>query len=49
MGHHHQSATAVNPSGVISASGFGALPGASPGSWIEIYGSNAQHDTRLGH
>jgi uncharacterized protein (TIGR03437 family) len=26
--------------GVISASGFGALPSIAPGSWIEIYGAN---------
>lgn len=29
-----------------SASSFGALPTAAPGSWIEIYGSNLAVDTR---
>src|SRR5262249_50878743 len=33
--------------GVFSASGFGALPSATPGSWIEIYGSNLATTTRM--
>ena len=33
-------------SGVISASGFGALSGIAPGSWIEIYGTNLAPTTR---
>jgi uncharacterized protein (TIGR03437 family) len=33
-------------SGVISASQFGALPSAAPGSWIEIYGTNLAPLTR---
>ena len=33
--------------GVISASAFGALSAAAPGSWIEIYGSNMASTTRL--
>jgi uncharacterized protein (TIGR03437 family) len=32
--------------GVISASGFGALVTAAPGSWIEIYGENLAGTTR---
>jgi uncharacterized protein (TIGR03437 family) len=32
--------------GVISASQFGAFPSTTPGSWIEIYGSNLAADTR---
>ena len=32
--------------GVISASGFGAFPSISPGSWIEIYGTGLASDTR---
>jgi uncharacterized protein (TIGR03437 family) len=33
-------------SSVESASGFGGLASAAPGSWIEIYGSNLAPDTR---
>jgi uncharacterized protein (TIGR03437 family) len=36
----------INPGQVISAGAFGAFPAASPGSWIEIYGSNLASDTR---
>ena len=32
--------------GVVSASDFGALSGISPGSWIEIYGTNLAPTTR---
>jgi uncharacterized protein (TIGR03437 family) len=32
--------------GVVSAGGFGGFPAVSPGSWIEIYGSNLAADTR---
>jgi len=32
--------------GVVSASAFGELAAASPGSWIEIYGSNLADETR---
>jgi len=32
--------------GVVSASAFGTLPGISPGSWIEIYGTNLAVDSR---
>ena len=32
--------------GVISASGFGALPAIAPGTWIEIYGTNLAPTTR---
>lgn len=41
-----QQPPSVNAGGVISASGFGALPGAAPGSWIEIYGANLASTTR---
>jgi uncharacterized protein (TIGR03437 family) len=37
---------AVNSGGVISAGAFGAFKAASPGSWVEIYGSNLAIDTR---
>lgn len=33
--------------GVVSASAYGALTSAAPGSWIEIYGSNLATDSRL--
>jgi uncharacterized protein (TIGR03437 family) len=36
----------ISPGGVVSASAFGAFPDVSPGSWIEIYGSNLARDTR---
>src|SRR5580658_5976914 len=39
-----QSPPTINSAG--SASSFGALPTAAPGSWIEIYGSNLAVDTR---
>jgi uncharacterized protein (TIGR03437 family) len=32
--------------GIVSASAFGGFSSASPGSWIEIYGSNLAGDTR---
>ncbi len=38
---------AVSSGGVVSASAFGKLPAAAPGSWIEIYGSNLAAGTRL--
>jgi len=37
---------AVNSSGVVSASAFGAFPAVAPGSWIEIYGSSLSFDAR---
>ena len=37
---------AIPSGGVVSASAFGGLPSVSPGSWIEIYGSNLAADTR---
>ena len=37
----------VSNGGVISNSGFGALPAIAPGSWIEIHGSNLSTDARL--
>ena len=39
-------APAISSGGVVSASSFGAFPTVSPGSWIEIYGSNLAADTR---
>jgi uncharacterized protein (TIGR03437 family) len=36
----------IYPSGVVSASAFGTLPGIAPGSWIEIYGTNLAVDSR---
>ena len=37
----------VSKGGVVSASQYGALAAAAPGSWIEVYGSNLATDTRL--
>jgi uncharacterized protein (TIGR03437 family) len=37
---------AISPNGIVSASAFGEFSFASPGSWIEIYGSNLAVDTR---
>jgi uncharacterized protein (TIGR03437 family) len=37
---------APSTGGVVSASAFGEFPYASPGSWIEIYGSDLASDTR---
>jgi len=39
-------APVVKSGGVISASGFGAIPAVGPGSWIEIYGTNLASATR---
>jgi uncharacterized protein (TIGR03437 family) len=36
----------VSPRGVISAGGFGGFSSATPGSWIEIYGSGLGPDSR---
>ena len=36
----------VGAGGVVSASAFGEFTSVSPGSWIEIYGSNLAVDTR---
>jgi uncharacterized protein (TIGR03437 family) len=36
----------INQSGVVSASAFGEFTSVSPGSWIEIYGSNLAVDSR---
>jgi len=37
---------AISAGGVVSASAFGEFTSISPGSWIEIYGSNLATDTR---
>ena len=37
---------AISSGGVITAGNFGAFAAISPGSWIEIYGSNLGADTR---
>jgi uncharacterized protein (TIGR03437 family) len=37
---------AISTGGVVSASAFGGFTAVSPGSWIEIYGSNLATDTR---
>lgn len=37
---------AVSSGGVVSAGDFGGFPKVSPGSWIEIYGSNLASTTR---
>jgi uncharacterized protein (TIGR03437 family) len=37
---------AISTGGVVSASSFGGFSAISPGSWIEIYGSNLSLDTR---
>jgi uncharacterized protein (TIGR03437 family) len=37
---------AISAGGVVSASSFGEFTSVSPGSWIEIYGSNLAVDTR---
>jgi len=49
----HQSATVtppskpiIKPGGVVSSAQFGAFSDISPGSWIEIYGSNLSATTR---
>jgi uncharacterized protein (TIGR03437 family) len=36
----------ISTGGVVSASAFGEFTSVSPGSWIEIYGSNLAVDTR---
>jgi uncharacterized protein (TIGR03437 family) len=36
----------ISAGGVVSASAFGEFTSVSPGSWIEIYGSNLAVDTR---
>jgi uncharacterized protein (TIGR03437 family) len=36
----------ISSGGVVSASAFGGFTSISPGSWIEIYGSNLASDTR---
>jgi uncharacterized protein (TIGR03437 family) len=36
----------ANPSGIVSASGFGGYPAAAPGSYVEIKGSNLAGTTR---
>ncbi len=36
----------ISPGGVVSAGAFGGFPTISPGSWIEIYGSNLSSTTR---
>jgi uncharacterized protein (TIGR03437 family) len=37
---------AISRGGLVSASGFGGFTSVSPGSWVEIYGSNLASDTR---
>jgi uncharacterized protein (TIGR03437 family) len=37
---------AVGSGGIVSASAFGGFTSVSPGSWIEIYGSNLASDAR---
>ena len=37
----------VNPTGVITASDFGASSTIAPGTWIEIYGTSMTQNTRL--
>lgn len=39
-------APAVDSGGIVSASAFGGFTSVSPGSWIEIYGSNLASDMR---
>jgi uncharacterized protein (TIGR03437 family) len=39
-------APAISSGGIVSASAFGGFTDVSPGSWIEIYGSNLASDTR---
>jgi len=36
----------ITPGGVVSASAFGEFSNISPGSWVEIYGSNLSATTR---
>jgi N-acetylneuraminic acid mutarotase len=40
------STPAISAGGVVSASAFGGFASVSPGSWIEIYGSNLATNTR---
>jgi uncharacterized protein (TIGR03437 family) len=40
------SAPSISAGGIVSASAFGGFSAISPGSWIEIYGSNLATDTR---
>jgi uncharacterized protein (TIGR03437 family) len=40
------SAPAISSGGVVSAGAFGGFTSVSPGSWIEIYGSNLAVDSR---
>jgi uncharacterized protein (TIGR03437 family) len=46
VGSASVSIPAISTGGVVSASAFGGFSSASPGSWIEIYGSNLAGDTR---
>ncbi len=39
-------APAVSSGGIVSAAAFGGFTSVSPGSWIEIYGSNLASDAR---
>ncbi len=39
-------APAISSGGIVSAAAFGGFTSVSPGSWIEIYGSNLASDTR---
>jgi len=40
------SAPAISAGGIVSASAFGGFTSISPGSWVEIYGSNLASDSR---
>lgn len=46
IGIAQSSKPAISTGGVVSASAFGEFTSISPGSWIEIYGSNLAADTR---
>lgn len=42
----YQPPPTINAGGVVSASAFGEFPSASPGSWIEIYGTSLSETTQ---
>ncbi len=39
-------APSIQPGGIITATDFGGAPDATPGTWLEIYGSNLASTTR---
>ncbi len=45
-GSQTSAAPQIDPSGVLTVSAFGGFASASPGSWIEIHGSNLARSTR---